>query len=1026
MNSIDKYLSSPTGVFKKQALITEYEELGLNTFDFTEHKGYDIENNIDPVNNFLINYTQRNCEYYTVEQFNKNVTTNGAISIIHFNSRSLKANISKIKQCLKEMNNPFTVIAISETWLKDDQSEEVDIEGYERYTLNRKVKRCGGVALFIDKNYKCKIVKSMSQAIDNIMECITVEIEMESSKNILVSCVYRCPGSCIDTFSELLSGMYERKINTKMVYVCGDYNIDLLNPLELTPITEFINLMYSMSLYPAITRPTRITSHSATIIDNIFTNVIEKKVKTGLIINDSSDHLPVFAVIQTCTKKKKDAITFKMCRKNSLNSVNSFKNDLLKQDWKKVYVGDTNEAYNTFVTIVSKLYDKNCPLVKKVVKHNSVEKPWLTKGILNACKKKNLLYKDFLKIRTKEADCKYKTYKNKLIKIMRNSKRNYYSKILEDNKNNIINTWKVLNEIIKNRTGKPGYPSYFLNSNNITIDDFTMIAEEFNDYFVGIGPTLAEGIAKKDSTSEPIKDVPVAESMVLSGTNEKEIIEIVKEFKGKKSTDCNGIDMSLVKNIIECVVKPLTHVCNQSLTTGVFPSEMKTAKIIPIYKAGDKHIFSNYRPISLLPQFSKILEKIFYKRLDDFITKQNILCDQQYGFRKNRTTTLALLDFVAEITTAIENKQYVVGVFLDLKKAFDTVNYEILLTKLESYGIRGMPLTWLTSYLTNRNQYVQIMDCKSKLEQVKCGVPQGSILGPLLFILYVNDMCKVSRLLKAVVFADDTNLLCCGDDLEQLLDTVGIEMKKLQSWFDTNKLTLNLSKTKYIIFGNRPTNTDKNLTINNIEIERVNEIKFLGVIIDNKLSWKPHIMYIKSKMSKSLAVLYKVKDFINQSSLYTLYCSFILPYIIYCVEVWGNTYKTNTDPIFILQKKAIRIVTNADYREPTNPLFIKLNTLKFNDLVDFKTIQLMFKVKNDQLPNSIQGLFEWRENTYYLRGTLMFKRHFARTNLKLHCITVKGVELWNTSSEELKNCSTLPKFKKMYKNNILSGYRNML
>ena len=165
-------------------------------------------------------------------------------------------------------------------------------------------------------------------------------------------------------------------------------------------------------------------------------------------------------------------------------------------------------------------------------------------------------------------------------------------------------------------------------------------------------------------------------------------------------------------------------------------------------------------------------------------------------------------------------------------------------------------------------------------------------------------MCKVSRLLKAVVFADDTNLLCCGDDLEQLLDTVGIEMKKLQSWFDTNKLTLNLSKTKYIIFGNRPTNTDKNLTINNIEIERVNEIKFLGVIIDNKLSWKPHIMYIKSKMSKSLAVLYKVKDFINQSSLYTLYCSFILPYIIYCVEVWGNTYKTNTDPIFILQKKS--------------------------------------------------------------------------------------------------------------------------
>ena len=176
-------------------------------------------------------------------------------------------------------------------------------------------------------------------------------------------------------------------------------------------------------------------------------------------------------------------------------------------------------------------------------------------------------------------------------------------------------------------------------------------------------------------------------------------------------------------------------------------------------------------------------------------------------------------------------------------------------------------------------------------------------------------------------------------------------------------------------------------------------------------------------MSKSLAVLYKVKDFVNQSSLYTLYCSFILPYINYCVEVWGNTYKTNTDPIFILQKKAIRIVNNADYRDPTNPLFTKLNTLKFKDLVDFKTIQLMYKIKNGQLPNSIQRLFEWRECIYYLRGIFMFKRHFVRTKSKFHCITVKGVELWNASSEELKNCSTLIKFKKIYKDNILKGYR---
>ncbi len=177
---------------------------------------------------------------------------------------------------------------------------------------------------------------------------------------------------------------------------------------------------------------------------------------------------------------------------------------------------------------------------------------------------------------------------------------------------------------------------------------------------------------------------------------------------------------------------------------------------------------------------------------------------------------------------------------------------------------------------------------------------------------------------------------------------------------------------------------------NNVVIERVSKIKFLGIIIDNKLCWKPHINYIKTKISKSIAVLYKVKDFLNQASLYTLYCSFILPYISYCVEVWGNTYKTNTKPIFILQKRAIRIVNKTTYRETTNPLFIKLKALKFNDLVDFKTAQIMYKAKNKLLPSSIQELFKFQENRYSLRGTNQFKNQLVR----YHCITVKGVTLW--------------------------------
>ena len=250
------------------------------------------------------------------------------------------------------------------------------------------------------------------------------------------------------------------------------------------------------------------------------------------------------------------------------------------------------------------------------------------------------------------------------------------------------------------------------------------------------------------------------------------------------------------------------------------------------------------------------------------------------------------------------------------------------------------------------------------------------------------------------------------------------ELKKMKSWFDSNKLTLNLNKTKFIIFGNRTYNTQKRLTIDNIEIERVNEIKFLGVIIDSKLSWKSHIQYITAKIAKSIAILHKVKHLINQSSLYTLYCSFILPYITYCVEVWGNTYKTNTETGFKLQKKAIRIINNRTNREPSNPLFIKLKALKFMDMVNLKTLLIMHKANQNQLPLGIQKLFQKRENKHNLRGLCFFKKQPVRTTTKTHCVSVKGVNLWNKCSEKMKTCRSFKQFKQIYINLTLSRYKS--
>ena len=250
-----------------------------------------------------------------------------------------------------------------------------------------------------------------------------------------------------------------------------------------------------------------------------------------------------------------------------------------------------------------------------------------------------------------------------------------------------------------------------------------------------------------------------------------------------------------------------------------------------------------------------------------------------------------------------------------------------------------------------------------------------------------------------------------------------VEQELKLNWFDLNKLTLNLSKTKYIIFGNRTVKTNKILAINDVEIDKVSEVKFLGVLIDNKLCWKPHINYIKAKIAKSIAILYKVKDILNKSSLYMLYCSFILPYISYCLEVWGNAYKTTTNPVFILQKRAIRIVSKVAYREPSNQLFIKLKALKFKDLVDLKIVHLMYKAEKNELPENILQTFTRRESHYDLRGVCMFDQPLVRTNTKEHCISVRGVRIWNKCRDELKQCTTWNRFKRMFKNDIINRYR---
>ena len=378
------------------------------------------------------------------------------------------------------------------------------------------------------------------------------------------------------------------------------------------------------------------------------------------------------------------------------------------------------------------------------------------------------------------------------------------------------------------------------------------------------------------------------------------------------------------------------------------------------------------------------------------------------------------------MSQAFENKHISIGLFLDLSKAFDCINHNILIQKMEKYGIRGTALDWFKSYLFNRVQYVSFNGISSDYHYVNIGVPQGSVLGPLLFLLYVNDLQFVSKLLHIITFADDTNLFLSGNNVNNLCYIFNEELRSVNDWFLANKLKLNVDKTCCMLFKSKNKNiveNDVNIFINNSKIPVVHSTKFLGVIIDDKLIWKNHIDGICSKISKAIGVINRVKHILPLNILVQLYYTMIFPHLTYCNIIWGNCAISHLNRILILQKRAIRIITNSSPYSHTPPLFKKLKLLKICDIYKFQNARFMYLFRNNMLPslfnlyfaqNKSIRIYQTRQSDNY--NVPNFKYEFSRSTIKF-----SGPTLWNSLPEFIKTCSSLSTFLHKYKEFLINN-----
>ena len=547
-----------------------------------------------------------------------------------------------------------------------------------------------------------------------------------------------------------------------------------------------------------------------------------------------------------------------------------------------------------------------------------------------------------------------------------------------------------------------------------------------NLHFANIGKQtyLKQEIHPKSSINSPKNHY---NSFVWFDVHENEIISIIKSLSSDKASGVDNISIKILKKINYHIAPVISELTNQAFHEGNYPNCLKLAKVIPIFKSGSKTLPGNYRPISLLSNINKIIEKAIYSRLYKFFTKFNILNSSQFGFREGHSTTLALSEFVESILSSFDKGNAVCAVLLDLSKAFDCVDRKILLDKLEYIGINGKMHNLIKSYLTERKQFVNFGGHESDWEGVEVGVPQGSVLGPLLFLVYINDL-QNNTSLNVLNFADDTLLYTTFKKDNYKTDTAYLnsELGNVSKWLKDNRLKLNTDKTRYMLFHSGKTkvwkNTNLHIKIGNTSILKVENYKYLGFTIDSNLNWSDHIDAVKTKLLKTIGILYKTRYFLNQNSLYYIFNSLLMSHVRYGLLCWGRASKTKITEIDKLINRALRCIHSKDRNESVKSIKIEKKILDVKNMFKYEVGVFMHKFKRDTLPVNFKPYFTNVNKMHnHLTRFAETNYFFPRVNslFGLKTLSYLGSKLWEELPRNLIDQSYLGAFQYGMRENLL-------
>ena len=538
------------------------------------------------------------------------------------------------------------------------------------------------------------------------------------------------------------------------------------------------------------------------------------------------------------------------------------------------------------------------------------------------------------------------------------------------------------------------------------------MAEAFNDHFTNIGQVLAQEVPAAEVNPE-FYFSHTDKAFHLKTPSLDVVFNLLRNIDEKKATGLDMIPSKLLKMAASIVTPSLTAIFTKSIITGIYPTEWKMARVTPVFKKGEKSDLNNYRPISVIPVF----EKIVYDQLYQYLNDNQLFSSCQTGFRSLRSTLTALLEATNSWSVNIDNGFLNGVVFIDLKKALDTIDHEIILRKLSYFGADQATAKWFQSYLSNRTQRCNVNGNLSTASTVTCGVPQGSILGPLLFLMYINDLPNCLRVAAPRMFADDTSITLSAKTVADLKLAVTSELNNLTCWLRANKLSLNVTKTELMIIGSRQRLNAQceeiNISIDDRTIKRVDRTKSLGLTIDAQLSWSKHVDEISKKVSSAIGALKRVRPFIPTDVAVQIYNA-LIPHFDYCSPVWDGMSGCLSDKLQKLQNRAARVITQSPFDTSSNLLLAMLRWEKLSLRHKKQKALIMYKTLNELAPDYLQCLFTERHvNDYNLRnleGKLSLPK--PNTNYLKRSFCYSGACLWNNLPQDLKSVCSIGQFKR--------------